>query len=49
MPISMRKVVEEMIKEMLDDDIICPSNLAYSSPILLVPMKMDSLVCVLII
>ena len=39
MPLSKRKVVEEMIKEMLDDDIICPSNSAYSSPILLVPKK----------
>ena len=39
MPLSKRKVVEEMIKEMLDDDIICPSNSAYSSPILLVRKK----------
>ena len=39
MPLSKRKAVEEMIKEMLDDDIIYPSNSAYSSPILLVPKK----------
>ena len=39
MPLIQRTVVEEMIKEMLDDDIICPSNSVYSSLILLVPKK----------
>ena len=39
MHLSKRKVVEEIIKDMLDDDIICPNNSAYSSPILLVPKK----------
>ena len=50
MPLSKRKVVEEMIKEMLDDDIICPSNSAYSIPILLIPKKDgECRLCVLII
>ena len=47
MPLSKRKVVEEMVKEMIDDDFTCPSNSTYSSPILLVPKKdAESRLCV---
>ena len=39
MPLTKRKVVEEMIVSMLEDDIIQPSSSAYASPILLIPKK----------
>ena len=47
MPLTKRAVVDQMLQEMLHDEIIRPSNSAYSSPILLVPMKDgDSRLCV---
>ena len=47
MPLTKRAVVDQMLREMLHDEIIRPSNFAYSSPILLVPKKDgDSRLCV---
>ena len=47
MPLTKRAVVDQMLREMLHDEIIRPSNSAYSSPILLVPKKDgDSRLCV---
>ena len=47
MPLNKRKMVEEMIEDMLHDEIIRPSNSPYSSPILLVPKRdHESRLCV---
>ena len=39
MPLTKCATVDKLISEMLADDIIHPSNLAYASPILFVPKK----------
>ena len=39
MPLTKRATVDKLISEMLEDDIIRPSNSPYASPILLVPKK----------
>ena len=39
MPLTKHATVDKLISEMLADDIIHPSNLAYASPILFVPKK----------
>ena len=47
MSLNKRKMVEEMIEDMLHDEIIRPSNSPYSSPILLVPKRdHESRLCV---
>lgn len=41
-PMSLKDVVEEEIKKMLDDGIIRPSRSPYNSPVWIVPKKMDA-------
>ena len=48
MLLTKRAIVDQMLREMLHDEIIRPSNAAYSSPILFVPKKDgDSRLCLL--
>ena len=41
-PFALRKMVEDMVQNMLDQDVIKPSSSPWSSPVVLVEKKDDS-------